>query len=92
MALSSFMLESDETVNEPRPRGEGSRAARRDLVQPRSALRSYLDSPRLHHPQVAGAFFPALIKSNTCKYVVESRPVAKIAGLRREHTIQLNSA
>ncbi len=54
--------------------------------------RGYLDFARLHRLHVAGAFFVSRLKTNTCYYVVESRPVDETVGLRCDQTIRLNSA
>src|SRR5579871_2040075 len=54
--------------------------------------RGYLDFLRLHRLHAAGAFFVTRLKTNTCYYVVESRPVAANTGLRCDQTIRLNSA
>jgi IS4 transposase len=54
--------------------------------------RGYLDFTRLHRLHAAGAFFVTRLKTNTCFYVMESRPVDEKAGLRCDQTIRLNSA
>ena len=64
-------------------------------VQPGSYYvmdRGYLDFARLYRLHTAGAFFVTRLKTNTCYYVVESRPVAANSGLRCDQTIRLNSA
>ena len=53
--------------------------------------RGYLDFARLYRLHQAGAFFVTRLKSNTCFYVVESRPVDHSVGLRCDQTIRLNS-
>jgi len=54
--------------------------------------RGYLDFTRLHRLHAAGAFFVTRLKTNTCFYVMASRPVDEAAGLRCDQTIRLNSA
>lgn len=54
--------------------------------------RGYLDFARLHRLHAAGAFFVTRLKTNTCFYVMASRPVDEKAGLRCDQTIRLNSA
>jgi IS4 transposase len=53
--------------------------------------RGYLDFARLHRLHAVGAFFVTRLKTNTCFYVMTSRPVDKAAGLRCDQTIRLNS-
>ena len=53
--------------------------------------RGYLDFSRLYRLHQAGAFFVTRLKSNTCFYVVASRPVDQSSGLRCDQTIKLNS-
>jgi hypothetical protein len=53
--------------------------------------RGYLDFSRLYRLDQAGAFFVIRLKSNTCFYVSESRPVDQSTGLRCDQTIKLNS-
>lgn len=54
--------------------------------------RGYLDFARLYRFHQAEAFFVTRLKSNTCFYVAESRPVDQSSGLRCDQTIKLNSA
>lgn len=54
--------------------------------------RAYLDFARLNRLNAAGAFFVTRLKTNTCFYVMASRPVDEKAGLRCDQTIRLNSA
>jgi IS4 transposase len=54
--------------------------------------RGYLDFTRLHRLHAAGAFFVTRLKTNTCFYVMASRPADEKAGLRCDQTIRLNSA
>ena len=54
--------------------------------------RGYLDFARLYRLHQDGAFFVTRLKSNTCFYVTESRPVDESTGLRSDQTITLNSA
>jgi hypothetical protein len=53
--------------------------------------RGYLDFRRLYRLHQAGAFFVTRLKSNTCFYVSERRPVEQSTGLRCDQTIKLNS-
>jgi IS4 transposase len=52
--------------------------------------RGYLDFRRLYRLHQAGAFFVTRLKSNTCFYVSERRPVEQSTGLRCDQTIKLN--
>jgi len=55
--------------------------------------RGYLDFACLYRRHKAGAFFVTRLKSNTCFYVIESRPIADLEvkeGLRCDQTIKLN--
>jgi hypothetical protein len=54
--------------------------------------RGYLDFLRLYRLHTMGAFFVTRLKTNTCYYVVKSRPVAAGSGLRCDQVIRLNSA
>jgi IS4 transposase len=53
--------------------------------------RGYLDFARLHRLHAVGAFFVTRLKTNTCFYVMASRPVDEAVGLRCDQTIRLNS-
>lgn len=46
----------------------------------------------MHRLHTGGAFFVTRLNTNTCFYVMASRPVDEKAGLRCDQTIRLNSA